>query len=108
MTAPKDLDPEGFIRWGDGCVCGSLYTYGGHVEPGQFDPDCPVHGIPHEVTPVTALGERSVQWRCPRMREHVDAPGALPRPCPECYSVEVTAVRLPHQPDVAWHPVVTL
>lgn len=39
----SNLDPEGFTREGNGCICGRLYTYGGHVEPGQFDPDCPFH-----------------------------------------------------------------
>lgn len=39
MTAPETIDPEGFTNMG--CGCGRLYSYGGHVEPGQHDPDCP-------------------------------------------------------------------
>lgn len=39
----REIDPEGFVREGNGCICGPLYTHGGHVEPGQFDPDCPYH-----------------------------------------------------------------
>lgn len=38
-----DIDPEGFASGGPGCICGRLYSYGGHTEPGQFAPNCPVH-----------------------------------------------------------------
>ena len=38
-----DIDPEGFLSGGLGCICGPLYSYGGHVELGQYAPDCPVH-----------------------------------------------------------------
>lgn len=38
-----DIDPEGFQRGGPSCICGSLYSYGGTIEPGQFAPDCPEH-----------------------------------------------------------------
>ena len=41
-----DIDPEGFVSGGPGCVCGPLYSYAGHVEPGQYAPDCPIHGEP--------------------------------------------------------------
>lgn len=37
-------DPEGHVRYGDGCICGPVYTYNGIPEPGQFSPDCPLHG----------------------------------------------------------------
>lgn len=26
-----------------GCICGRIYHYGGHEEPGQYDPTCPWH-----------------------------------------------------------------
>lgn len=43
----SDIDPEGFYRHPDPlCVCGSLYTYGGHIEPGGYAQDCPIHGNP--------------------------------------------------------------
>lgn len=39
------MNPEGFqVDPDPRCVCGPLYSYGGHTEPGQFSPDCPVHG----------------------------------------------------------------
>lgn len=38
-----DINPEGFLPPPAGCICGSLYTYGGHTEPGQLRPGCPVH-----------------------------------------------------------------
>lgn len=45
--APRaDLDVEAFVRGPEGCVCGPLYTYAGATEPGQYDPDCPVHHDP--------------------------------------------------------------
>lgn len=47
---------------------------------------------------------QSVQDRCPRMREHVGA-HASPIPCPDCYSVRVTAERIPWEPQVRWHPI---
>lgn len=37
------IDPEGFLRGGATCTCGPLYSYGGHIEPGQYNPDCPEH-----------------------------------------------------------------
>ncbi|AEK06485.1 hypothetical protein SEA_DIRTMONSTER_7 [Mycobacterium phage DirtMonster] len=39
-----DINAEGFIRYGGDCTCGAIYTYGGHAEPGSFDPFCPDHG----------------------------------------------------------------
>lgn len=42
---PGDIEVEAFVRIDGDCICGPLYTYAGHVEPGQFSPDCPVHGI---------------------------------------------------------------
>lgn len=39
----SDVDPEGFLRGGAECICGPLYSYGGHVEPGQYHPDCREH-----------------------------------------------------------------
>lgn len=42
-----DIDPEGFYRCPDPlCVCGPLYTYAGHIEPGGYSEDCPIHGNP--------------------------------------------------------------
>lgn len=49
MAEPSALDPEAFVRYGGDCVCGAVYTYGGHAEPGQFDPFCPDHGDPEYV-----------------------------------------------------------
>lgn len=46
MTYHFDVDPEGFVRYGGACICGAVYTYAGHPEPGAFDPYCPVHGDP--------------------------------------------------------------
>lgn len=46
MTYHFDVDPEGFVRYGGACICGPVYTYAGHPEPGAFDPYCPVHGDP--------------------------------------------------------------
>lgn len=40
-----EIDPEGFQRGGLACICGPLYSYGGHVEPGQYAPDCPEHSM---------------------------------------------------------------
>lgn len=45
-TLSGDIDPEGFVRYGAGCICGPVYTYAGQPEPGHFAPDCPVHGEP--------------------------------------------------------------
>lgn len=53
--------------------------------------------------------EVSVQHHCPRMREHIEHafnsgrrgtphPDDLPIPCPDCYSIVVTSVRIPWQP----------
>lgn len=39
-----DIEVEWHVRYGGDCICGPLYTYAGIVEPGQFSPDCPVHG----------------------------------------------------------------
>ncbi|QAY03079.1 hypothetical protein SEA_SQUEE_62 [Mycobacterium phage Squee] len=39
-----DINAEGFIRYSGDCTCGAIYTYGGHAEPGSFDPFCPDHG----------------------------------------------------------------
>jgi hypothetical protein len=41
----EDINPEGFVRGPDNCICGPLYHYGGHVEPGQFHPECPYHSL---------------------------------------------------------------
>ena len=53
-------DPEGVTRYGGDCICGALYTYAGHVEPGQFDPTCPDHGDPEYIASLeqTADAER--------------------------------------------------
>ncbi|MGB3302669.1 MAG: hypothetical protein WBA98_08265, partial [Gordonia sp. (in: high G+C Gram-positive bacteria)] len=40
-----DVNPEGFNRGPANCICGPLYHYGGHEEPGQYSPDCPFHGM---------------------------------------------------------------
>ena len=45
----RNIDPEGFTRYGGNCVCGAVYTYSGVPEPGQFDPFCPDHGDPEYV-----------------------------------------------------------
>lgn len=46
---------------------------------------------------------QSIQGRCPRMMEHVYRVNPLPMPCADCYSVRVTAERLPDwQPEVRW------
>lgn len=45
---PDDINPEGFNRGPAECICGPLYHYGGHEEPGQYAPDCPYHGIPDD------------------------------------------------------------
>ena len=42
----NDVDPEGFQRGSAACVCGPLYSYGGHIEPGQYNPTCPEHSAP--------------------------------------------------------------
>lgn len=49
----RDINPEGFTRYGGDCVCGPVYTYAGIAEPGQFDPFCPVHGDPEYVETLT-------------------------------------------------------
>lgn len=41
-----DIDPEKFVREGGDCICGSMYSYAGIIEPGQFSPECPVHWMP--------------------------------------------------------------
>jgi hypothetical protein len=49
----------------------------------------------------------SVQLRCPRMGEHVPRDGlgrpgerdGLAVPCPDCYSIVVTTIRVPWQPS---------
>lgn len=46
-----------------------------------------------------------IQHRCSRMREHIDdhgqmgTRGTLPVPCADCYSLAVSAVRIPYQPS---------
>lgn len=54
----QDIDPEGFTRYGGGCICGAVYTYAGIPEPASFDPDCPLHyscySPPRRSLPVTA------------------------------------------------------
>ncbi|WP_336818971.1 hypothetical protein [Gordonia sp. MMO-8] len=40
------VDPEGSNRGPDGCICGPIYHYAGHEEPGQYAPDCPYHQLP--------------------------------------------------------------
>ena len=62
MTDGRDpaIDPEGFTRYGGDCICGAVYTYAGHAEPGQFDPFCPDHGDPEYVAtlqPIYPEGE---------------------------------------------------
>lgn len=55
----------------------------------------------------------SVQHRCPRMREHLPSDGmgrpgerdGLPVPCPDCYSIVVTTIRVPWQPS--WEFTIT-
>lgn len=42
----NDVDPEGFQRGSATCACGPLYSYGGHIEPGQYNPTCPEHSAP--------------------------------------------------------------
>lgn len=44
MSTIRLIDPEAFVRGGVTCICGPLYSYAGHVEPGQYAPDCPEHG----------------------------------------------------------------
>lgn len=39
----------------------------------------------------------NVQHRCPNMRHHVDH-GMRDLPCPDCYSLIVTAVTVPYRP----------
>lgn len=42
---PEDVNPEAFTSSPHReCICGPIYSYGGHEEPGQYAPDCPVHG----------------------------------------------------------------
>lgn len=52
---------------------------------------------------------RSIQHRCPNMRDHVDPTNIggplLNVPCPDCYSLEVTAIRLPYRPVEPERPV---
>lgn len=49
-----DVNPEGFLSGGPGCTCGPLYSYAGHVEPGQYAPDCPAHSDDGQDTPTPA------------------------------------------------------
>jgi len=45
----------------------------------------------------------SIQHRCPRMDLHF---GQYPvKPCDDCYSLRVTAERIPYGPSVPWHIV---
>jgi hypothetical protein len=44
----------------------------------------------------------SVQWRCPNIDKHGPYPDSLPKPCPDCYSLLVTATRIPYREDVRW------
>lgn len=39
----SDIDPEGFTQGPADCICGPLYTYGGHEEPGR----CAMTGHPY-------------------------------------------------------------
>lgn len=49
----------------------------------------------------------AVQHRCPQMGEHLPSDGlgrpgdgdGLPVPCPDCYSIVVTTIRVPWQPS---------
>jgi hypothetical protein len=61
----------------------------------------------------------SVQHRCPRMGEHIRAswrgpglpgsgPGDLQVPCPDCYSIVITCIRVPWQPAAKDIPVSAL
>ena len=44
--------------------------------------------------------EYSIQWRCPNISRHdIDN---LPMPCPDCYSLLVTATRIPYRERVFW------
>lgn len=69
---------------------------GDHVDP------------PSQVCDTDLRPTVSVQHRCPRMREHIidldyrepgQAPGSLPVPCGDCYSIVVTTIRVPWQPS---------
>lgn len=56
----NDVDPEGFQRGSAACVCGPLYSYGGHIEPGQYNPTCPEHSA-HQIYDGPPTGQ---WWRC--------------------------------------------
>lgn len=47
---------------------------------------------------------RSVQWRCPQMDDHF-YPHFVPMPCSHCYSLVITAERIPWQESEEWHPI---
>ena len=49
-------------------------------------------------TTASTDAEVSIEWRCPRLREHMRGDyydDELPKPCPDCYSVRITTERIP-------------
>lgn len=51
---------------------------------------------------MSGVGETtvSVQWRCTQMTKHHNGKGSLTVPCPDCYSLIQTNVRVPYLPPL--------